>query len=71
MTGTRGGESYERCYTVGPRGLAYDGKRAESGDVVSDLPSESVASLLRRGLITDTTDTPVAEWPGQSTGGDE
>lgn len=33
-------------------GLSYDGKRAEPGDEVDDIPTESVTWLLERGAIT-------------------
>jgi len=32
-------------------GIDYLGKRAEAGDVVSDLPRNSVAWLLRDGIV--------------------
>ena len=35
-------------------GLTYAGKRAEAGDVVSDLPSRSVPWLVEQGLIEPT-----------------
>jgi hypothetical protein len=32
-------------------GIDYEGKRAEAGQVVSDLPTKSVSWLLESGLI--------------------
>lgn len=32
-------------------GLSYAGKRAEAGDIVSDIPSRSVPWLVEQGLI--------------------
>jgi hypothetical protein len=43
-------------------GIDYLGKRAEAGDVVSDLPKNSVAWLLRDGIIervAKTEETPI------------
>lgn len=39
-------------------GLNYAGKRAEPGDVVSDLPSKSVPWLTEQGLIIAADDKP-------------
>lgn len=32
-------------------GIDYSGKRAEAGDVISDLPNRSVSWLLEQGII--------------------
>lgn len=45
-------------------GIDYDGKRAEAGQIVSDLPTKSVSWLLESGLIEladSKTKTKVAE----------
>lgn len=45
-------------------GVDYDGKRAEPGDIVSDLPARSVNWLREQGIIeavdNASADTPVA-----------
>ena len=35
------------------RGLTYEGRRAEVGDVVTDIPSKSVPWLKEQGLIEE------------------
>lgn len=32
-------------------GIDYNGKRAEAGDVVGDLPEKSIPWLTRQGLV--------------------
>lgn len=46
-------------------GLDYGDKRAEAGDVVSDLPTKSVAWLKEQGMIED-AEVPTAK-PAKST----
>ena len=40
--------------------VAYNGKRAESGDVVNDLPGESIKWLLEGGYIEPVGDLPAS-----------
>lgn len=39
-------------------GLDYGDKRAEAGDIVSDLPTKSVSWLKEQGLIEDAETAP-------------
>mgnify|MGYP006288926649 FL=1 len=36
---------------ISPTSLAYNGKTAETGDIVTDLPGESLSWLLEERLI--------------------
>jgi hypothetical protein len=53
-------------------GVDYAGKRAEPGDIVTDLPAKSVPWLLEQGVIesVDKTATNTRE-PQSPTEGDE
>ena len=42
-------------------GMNYAGKRAESGDVVSDLPTKSISWLVEQGHIVPVTDSNLSE----------
>lgn len=42
-------------------GIDYAGKRAEPGDIVSDLPSRSVTWLAAQGIIESAADNASAE----------
>ena len=38
------------------RGISYGSKRAEAGDVVTDIPSSSIKWLTEQGIIEPTGD---------------
>jgi hypothetical protein len=45
-------------------GIDYAGKRAEPGDIISDIPSRSVGWLLEQGIVEKAdgkTDAPKAD----------
>ena len=42
-------------------GMNYAGKRAELGDVVSDLPTKSISWLVEQGHIVPVTDSNPSE----------
>jgi hypothetical protein len=42
-------------------GIDYNDKRAEAGDVVSDLPSKSISWLLEQGLIELAEDSAIVK----------
>lgn len=50
----------EQKYRV-VHGLDYDGRRAEPGEIVDDIPKESIKWLLEGGHITKATKTDVKE----------
>lgn len=39
-------------------GIDYDGKRAEPGDVINDLPARSVKWMLEQGIVEESSATP-------------
>lgn len=57
------------------RGITYGSKRAEAGDVVSDIPGSSVKWLLEQGIVEPVQDTkqtkPTKREPVSSDEGDE
>ena len=44
-------------------GVDYDGKRAEPGDIVSDLPARSVTWLREQGIIEPADNAPADTEP--------
>jgi hypothetical protein len=39
------------------RGISYEGRRAEVGDIVTDIPAKSVAWMKAQGIIEPAEDT--------------
>lgn len=54
-------------------GIDYAGKRAEPGDVISDLPNRSIAWLLDQGIIekNENEKPPIKSEPKSPKSGDD
>jgi hypothetical protein len=54
-------------------GIDYEGKRAEPGDIVSDLPNKSIGWLVEQGIIeqVESVKPPIKSEPKSPKSGDD